>query len=119
MSGLVDEHPAVGVAVVGDTEVGVGRADERPQVFEVLGDGFGVTAGEVAVGLGVDGVDLTAEFAEQVGTCKRASSVAGVDDDSEVGSAIRSRSTAASTCSRYRRRALSMAVSDPTVSQSA
>ncbi len=99
-SGLVDEHPAVGVAVVGESEVGVGRADERPEVSEVLGDGFGVAAGEVAVGLGVDGVDLTAEFAEQVGARQRASAVAGVDDDSEVASAMRSRSTADSTCSR-------------------
>jgi hypothetical protein len=82
---LVEEDGAVAVAVVGDPHVGVGGANEAAEVAEVLPDRLGVAPREVAVGLGVDRDDLTAELAVELGGRERPRPVAGVERDGEVG----------------------------------
>lgn len=85
LAGLVDEDGTVGVAVVGDPHVGVGRAHECAEVAEVFAHRLGLPAGEVAVRLGVHGDDVTPEFAVERRAGERARTVARVQGDRQVG----------------------------------
>jgi len=82
---LVEEDRPVGVPVVGEPDVGVGRPDQPAEVGQVLRDWFRVPPREVPVRLGVDRHDLTAQFPEDAGAGDRAGTVAGVDGDRQVG----------------------------------
>jgi hypothetical protein len=82
---LVEEHRPVGVAVVGDTHVRAGRPHQPAEVREVRRDRFRVPAGKVAVRLGVDRDDPTAESAEERRGGERARAVAGVQRHGELG----------------------------------
>ena len=77
----VDGEAAVGVAVVGDADVGA-LADDG--VLEVLEVGRAVAVVDVeAVGLGADLDDVGAGEAEHLGRDRRGRTVGAVDDDGE------------------------------------
>ena len=81
---LVDDPDAVGVAVVGDAEVGADLDDPGLQVHHVLGVlGVGQVIGEAPVGLAVELDDLAADATQEVRAVEPSDAVAGVDDDLE------------------------------------
>ncbi len=67
-----------------DSHVGLRGPNQPTQVVEVLGHGFGIPPREVAVGLGVDGDDATAQLAEKAGAGQRPGAVAGVECHRQV-----------------------------------
>ena len=88
VAALVDDADAVGVAVVGDAEVGAQLDDLRLQVDDVARVlGVGQVVGEAPVGLAVELDHVAADAAQQLGRVEAGDAVAGVDDDARAGRA--------------------------------
>jgi hypothetical protein len=80
----VDEHGPVGVAVVGDPELGARGGHGPLKVDEVRLGGFGEVAGEGPVDVGVQGHHAASQGTNESGARRNGSSVPAVEHDREL-----------------------------------
>src|SRR2546430_1564548 len=80
----VDRDHAIAVAIMGDAQVRMDRADGRREDREILLERLGISPGKVSVRLRVDGDHVAAHLPQEEGRDRRGRTASAVDDDAEL-----------------------------------